>query len=91
MNHPEQVLPLAFDVNYAEGAVSITIEGPDGVTINTRGARVDGDTLRFVFIEPEMFVPLRCALGDVSSLELEGRCADNSGKWAAVTMTPPAG
>lgn len=89
MHHPEQETPLSYVVTHPEEILSIAIVGPDGSLLLTRDARLDGDTLRFVFNEPEEGVELTCALGAVQGA-YEGRCTDASGKWARFTMSPPA-
>ena len=52
-------------------------------------ARVEGDTLSFVFNEPEAGVLLTCALARQADERYAGRCVDAEGKWAHFTMTPP--
>ena len=89
MNHPDLTTPLTFDVVVDDGQLGITIGGPGGILVDTREAVLDGDTLRFVFNEPEMDVLLTCALGSDGSDTFAGRCADADGKWATVTMTAP--
>lgn len=91
MNHPDLMTPLTFNVARVESGMDIAIEGPDGVGIGTREAMMDGDTLRFVFNEPEQNELLTCALGYDGPGRYSGRCADAGGKWATVTMTEPSG
>lgn len=91
MNHPDRSTPLQFQVSHTEDALDIIIEGPGGMTLRTRGTRIQGDTLRFNFIEPEAMVSLRCALGGAAETGFQGRCQDNTGQWAQVRMLPPQG
>lgn len=90
MNHPDRTSPIAYDVDYSTGKLSIALVGPDGGAIPARDARLDADTLRFSFNEPEEGVPLRCALGGDGAGGFSGRCTDADGKWARFTMRPPS-
>ena len=89
MNHPEMANPVAYDVRYEGDALTIDLLGPGSEAIPTREVMFDGDTLRFVFDEPEEGVPLRCALGATDPGGFAGRCADAFGQWAMFTMLPP--
>jgi len=91
MNHPDMSTPLQFQVSHTEDALDIIIEGPGDMRLRTRGTRIEGDTLRFNFIEPEAMVSLRCALGGAAETGYQGRCQDNTGQWAQVRMLPPQG
>lgn len=90
MNHPDMVTPLTYDVRAEDGAYAIALVGPGGGAVPMRSVRLEGDTLRYVFNEPEEGVALRCALGRQGDGSYAGRCTDPDGKWARFTMTPPA-
>ena len=90
MNHPEMATPVAYDVRHDDGGLAISLLGPNDTRVPIRDPRLDGDTLRFAFVEPEEQVLLRCALGRDEAGGFGGRCADPSGKWARFTMIPPA-
>lgn len=91
MNHPDMSMPLAYDVGYEGDALTLALSGPGGMEMPARDVALQGDTLHFVFDEPEEGVPLQCALGrQAAAGSLEGRCTDAEGKWARFTMTPPA-
>ncbi len=90
MNHLDQVTPLSFDITYQDDELAMVLGGPEGIQVPIRNARVDGDTLRFAFNEPEVGVELNCALAKGIEPAFEGRCADETGKWALVTMNPPS-
>ena len=85
MNHPDMVMPLTYEVSRAAGDLTITIVNQDLRTA-ARDVRIDGDTLRFVFNEPEGDVALTCALGRQPGAGYAGRCTDAAGKWARFTM-----
>ena len=85
MNHPDLMTPLTYAVRYREGRLLIDIDGAGP----TRDARLEGDTLRFGFTEPEEGVPLDCALGRQADGRLIGRCTAPDGQWARFTMIPP--
>lgn len=89
MNHPDMANPVVYDVRYEGRALHIELIGPGGAAVPTREVRLEADTLRFTFDEPEEGVPLRCALGREGAGGFEGRCADAAGKWAEFTMRPP--
>ena len=72
----------------SENFVAVTLIARDMQT-PTRDARVEGDTLSFVFNEPEAGVLLTCALARQADERSAGRCVDAEGKWAHFTMTPP--
>lgn len=88
MNHPEMANPVSYDVSYPDGVLAIALTGPGGETLPTRDLRLDGDTLRFVFDEPDAGLPLICALGRNGD-DFAGRCTDPGGQWARFTMLPP--
>lgn len=91
MNHPDRVLPLTYEVSRADdGSLSLTLGSGDTQT-PTRDVILDGDTLSFVFNEPEENVELTCALGRQADAGYAGRCTDAEGKWGHFTMTPPSG
>lgn len=92
MNHPEMVIPITYAVAYPSDTLALTLGGPGDLEMPARQASVDGDTLRFVFDEPDAGLPLTCALGPDSTAtgSFAGRCTDPEGKWAHFTMTPPA-
>lgn len=89
MNHPDLVTPVTFDVSYDGDVPAIALVGPDGSTIPTRSVALTGDSLHFVFDEPEAGVPLQCAFAADGQSGYEGQCTDADGKWAAMTMVPP--
>jgi hypothetical protein len=91
MNHPEMANPIAYEVSHPDGKLAMSVLSPDGSSIPVQDPRVDGDTLRFAFEEPEEGVRLACALAQTAGAEPQfaGRCTDGSGKWAHFTMTPP--
>jgi hypothetical protein len=89
MNHPEQMTPLTFDVGYDDETLTVVLGGPGGVAIPTRDVMHRGDSLHFVFDEPEEGVALHCGFAADGQDGYAGRCADADGKWAAVTMVPP--
>jgi len=89
MNHLDQISPLMFSVAYEDDLLAMVLSGPDEMEIPIRNARVDGDTLRFEFNEPEGNFLLTCALAGEANSGFEGRCADESGKWAFVGLEPP--
>ena len=86
---------VSYDVSYPEDAtypdngLTLVIRGPNGMPLPTREARLDGDTLRFAFDEPEAELPLTCALGRDSEDGFAGRCTDPGGQWVWFTMRPP--
>lgn len=86
--HPDMATPVSYVVSYPDGRLTIALESPDGAPLPTRDLHLDGDTLRFVFNEPEAGVPLTCALGRDGS-GFVGRCVDPGGQWARFTMQPP--
>jgi hypothetical protein len=88
MDHPEMANPVSYDVSYPGGVLAIALTGPGGETIPTRAVRLDDDTLRFVFNEPDADLPLTCALGRDGD-GFAGRCTDPDGRWARFTMLPP--
>ncbi len=90
MNHPDRVMPLTYEVSRADGRLSLTI-GSGETQTPTRALTLEGDTLSFVFNEPEEGVLLTCALGRQADAGYAGRCADAEGKWVLFTMTPPGG
>ncbi len=90
MNHPEQSAPLTYRVLYEGERLTIAIVSPDGQTLPTSDAELRDDGLAFVFSEPEANVPLNCSLARQPDGSFDGRCSDAEGKWARVTMTPPA-
>jgi hypothetical protein len=87
MNHPDHMTPLTYTVRRDGEVLAITL----GDTIPTRAVRLQGDTLRFQFNEPEEGVLLDCALGRQEDGSFAGRCTDAGGQWARFTMVPPAG
>ena len=88
MNHPDRVMPLTYQVSRVEGQWSIVLKNGETQT-PTRALTIEGDTLSFVFNEPEENVELTCAFGRQADASYAGRCADAEGKWAHFTMTPP--
>ncbi len=90
MNHPDIVMPLTYAVRRADGHLSMIMIAGETQT-PTRALKIEGDTLSFVFNEPEENVELTCALGRQADAGYAGRCADAEGKWAHFTMTPPGG
>lgn len=82
MNHADMPSPVAFDIQMASGAPSVTLIGPGGARIAGRESSWDGTTLRFVFDEPEAGVPLTCEWARQADGSLAGRCTDPEGKWA---------
>lgn len=90
MNHPDRLIPVAFDLQTASGAPSVTLLGPAGATIDGRDVAWDGETLRFVFDEPEAGVPLTCEWPLQSDGSLAGRCTDADGRWARFEVSPEA-
>ncbi len=90
MNHPDMLLPITYEVSRVGGQFAITLIAED-IQTPTRDARVEGDTLSFVFNEPEAGVLLTCALARQADERYAGRCVDAEGKWAHFTMTPPEG
>ena len=89
MNHPNMANPVVYDVRYEGRVLHIDLIGPGGAAVATREIRLETDTLRFTFDEPEEGVPLRCALARDEAGGFAGRCADVEGKWAGFTMRPP--
>jgi hypothetical protein len=81
--------PVAYEVRHEDGALAVDLIGPGGTAIATQAPRLEGDTLRFAFREPEEGVRLRCALGRDGERGFAGRCTDNGGQWARFTMVPP--
>ena len=61
MNHPEMVMPITYDVSHADGHLAVTLITGD-IQTPMRDAQVEGDTLSFVFNEPEANVLLTCVL-----------------------------
>ncbi|MFW5973452.1 MAG: hypothetical protein ACOCTG_05610 [Bacteroidota bacterium] len=90
MNHPDTVTPLTYDVSYEGNRLSIVLSGPGGAAMPARDAALNGDTLYFVFDEPDAGIPLNCALDRQPAGGFGGRCTGTDGKWARFTMTPPA-
>ena len=90
MNHPDMVMPLTYEVRRIHGKLSIVLINGETRTL-TRSIAIEGDTLSFVFNEPEENVELTCALGRRADAGYAGRCTDAEGKWARFTMTPPEG
>ena len=88
MNHPDMVIPLTYEVGRADGHLSLVLINEETRT-PTRDVALDGDTLSFVFNEPEENVTLTCALGRQADASYAGRCTDTEGKWGHFTMTPP--
>ncbi len=88
MNHPDMVLPLTYEVRRIHGKLSITLNN-EGIQTPTRNLAIEGDTLSFVFNEPEENVELTCAFARRTDASYAGRCTDAEGKWAHFTMTPP--
>ncbi len=88
MNHPDMVIPLTYEVSRADGHLTITLIN-SGQRTPTREARIEGDTLTFVFNEPEENVELTCALARQPAAGYAGRCTDADGKWGHFTMMPP--
>lgn len=90
--HPEQTTELSYAVSYPEvdreTHLILHIVDPNGVGIPTRASRLDGDTLRFAFNEPEAGQSLTCALGRDGE-GFAGRCTDARGRGAWFTMEPP--
>lgn len=89
MNHADVENPVAYDVRYEGSALHIDLVGPGGAAVATREVRLETDTLRFTFNEPEEGVPLRCALARDGAGGFAGRCTDVDRKWARFTMRPP--
>ena len=79
-----------MEVRRVGGQLAITLIAQD-IQTPTREARVEGDTLSFVFNEPEAGVLLTCALARQADERYAGRCVDAEGKWTHFTMTPPEG
>ena len=99
-NHPEMQTPVGYQVRYARDRLQVDLVGPGGDTMATRRPRLDGDTLRFAFQEPEEQVVLTCALGreardgealSATPVQFAGRCTDPNGQWARFTMRHTAG
>ena len=88
MNHPDMVLPLTYEVSRVDGQWSIVLKNGEAQT-PTRTLKLEGDTLSFVFNEPEENVELTCALARRPDAGYAGRCTDAEGKWAHFTMIPP--
>ena len=88
MNHPDMVMPLTFEVRRIHGKLSIVLNNGETQT-PTYGLTIEGDTLSFIFNEPEDQVELTCAFGRQADASYAGRCTDAGGKWAHFTMTPP--
>lgn len=89
MNHPDVVSPLTYEVRRADEQLALTLISED-VQTPARDVKVEGDTLSFVFNEPEAGVLLTCALARQTDASYAGRCVDAGGKWAHFTMKPPA-
>lgn len=91
MNHPEMENPIAYEVSHPEGKLAVSVISPSGSSVPTQNPRVDSDTLRFAFEEPEEGILLTCALAwtDRANAHFAGRCTDDNGKWARFTMIPP--
>jgi hypothetical protein len=88
MNHPDVVSPLTYEVRRAGEELALTLVSED-VQTPARDVEVAGDTLSFVFNEPEAGVLLTCALARQADASYAGRCVDAGGKWAHFTMKPP--
>lgn len=89
MNHPEMENPVSYDVSYVDGELAINIIGPNSTVMETKDPRVQNDTLHFSFEEPEEQVVLTCKMASTGDHAFEGRCADDSGKWALFRMRYP--
>jgi hypothetical protein len=62
MNHPEMSIPVSYEVTYMEGGLDINIIGSDGISASAQNPHIEGDTLLFMFNEPEEQVTLECEL-----------------------------
>lgn len=87
MNHPDMHTPVIYDVRGTD-SLTISLNVAD-TSVPVRAIQLEGDTLAFVFNEPEADVLLTCALARQADDSYAGRCADGSGKWAHFTMLPP--
>ena len=88
MNHPDMVIPLTYAVSRVDGQWSIVLNNDDRQT-PTRAVTIEGNTLSFVFNEPEENAELTCTFVRQADAGYAGRCADAEGKWARFTMVPP--
>ena len=86
MNHPEMQLPLTYVVGPGP---TLTIAPAEGQPVAVRTLAFKGDSLGFIFDEPEAGVPLTCRLARQPDASYAGRCTDAAGKWAHFTMIPP--
>lgn len=91
MNHPEMSNPIGYEVTYSDDEINMNIVGPDSTLIPAKNIRMEDDTLRFQFQEPEEQVTLDCVLARHENPEegFAGRCTDPIGQWARFTMIPP--
>ncbi len=91
MNHPDMKTPIEFRVSYPSGALEISMLGSGGGLIPFENLQFENRILSYSFMEPEGNIFLMCSLSYRDEGILEGRCADDSGKWGLFRLRPPSG